>query len=162
MHIYLASSWRNQHYPSCLKGLRDAGHEVYDFRNDGKAFHWSQLDPQWERWNLTEYRTALSNPMAVDAREADEAALEECDCVVMLLPCGSSAHLELGWAIAAGKFTVVVLDGSTRPQLMYGMADVIVHSGSGLVDALHCPLCRAPYGGILEAHDMICENCQED
>ena len=33
MHIYVASSWRNTYYPEVVQALRDAGHEVYDFRN---------------------------------------------------------------------------------------------------------------------------------
>ena len=32
MHIYVASSWRNTYYPEVVQALRDAGHEVYDFR----------------------------------------------------------------------------------------------------------------------------------
>ena len=38
--IYVASSWRNREQPSVVKALREAGHEVYDFRNpapDGQA-----------------------------------------------------------------------------------------------------------------------------
>ena len=31
--IYLASSWRNERQPQAVQILRDAGHEVYDFRN---------------------------------------------------------------------------------------------------------------------------------
>ena len=31
--IYVASSWRNQYYPAVVTRLREAGHEVYDFRN---------------------------------------------------------------------------------------------------------------------------------
>ena len=31
--IYVASSWRNAFYPDVVKALREAGHEVYDFRN---------------------------------------------------------------------------------------------------------------------------------
>lgn len=33
MKIYVASSWRNTYYPSVVSALRDAGHDVYDFRN---------------------------------------------------------------------------------------------------------------------------------
>ena len=32
MHIYVASSGRNTYYPEVVQALRDAGHEVYDFR----------------------------------------------------------------------------------------------------------------------------------
>ena len=31
--IYVASSWRNVYYPEVVTRLREAGHEVYDFRN---------------------------------------------------------------------------------------------------------------------------------
>ncbi len=31
--IYVASSWRNVHYEGVVKALREAGHDVYDFRN---------------------------------------------------------------------------------------------------------------------------------
>ena len=32
MKLYIASSWRNEYYPDVVKTLREAGHEVYDFR----------------------------------------------------------------------------------------------------------------------------------
>ncbi|MCQ2145827.1 MAG: hypothetical protein MJY72_08790 [Bacteroidales bacterium] len=35
MKIYVASSWRNPHYPAVVAALRDAGFDVYDFRNPG-------------------------------------------------------------------------------------------------------------------------------
>ena len=33
MHFYVASSWKNTYYLGVVQALRDAGHEVYDFRN---------------------------------------------------------------------------------------------------------------------------------
>jgi DNA (cytosine-5)-methyltransferase 1 len=47
MKIYVASSWRNEQQPEVVKALRDAGHEVYDFRNPSetdKGFAWSDID----------------------------------------------------------------------------------------------------------------------
>ena len=35
--IYVASSWRNEYYPEVVRQLREAGHEVYDFRNPPSA-----------------------------------------------------------------------------------------------------------------------------
>jgi hypothetical protein len=35
--IYLASSWRNERQPELVRILREAGHEVYDFRNPARA-----------------------------------------------------------------------------------------------------------------------------
>ena len=42
--IYVASSWRNKYFPEVVTRLREAGHEVYDFRNPphgGAGFHWT-------------------------------------------------------------------------------------------------------------------------
>ena len=36
--IYLASSWRNPAQPAFVKHLREAGHEVYDFRTTGHGW----------------------------------------------------------------------------------------------------------------------------
>jgi hypothetical protein len=52
--IYAASSWRNQHQPWIVPLLRNAGHEVYDFRNpfNGRpGFAWSDIDPDWKAWS---------------------------------------------------------------------------------------------------------------
>ena len=49
MHLYIASSWRNTYYPEVVQALRDAGHEVYDFRNpptDNKENGYSLGAPQ--------------------------------------------------------------------------------------------------------------------
>jgi len=51
MSIYVASSWRNTHQPSVVAALREAGHDVYDFRNPrpgDHGFHWSMIDPDWK------------------------------------------------------------------------------------------------------------------
>jgi len=45
---------------------------------------------------------------------------------VLVLPCGRSAHLELGWAAGQGKRTAILLDGpQVTPELMYKMVDHI-------------------------------------
>ena len=33
MKIYVASSWRNERQPDVVQALRNAGHDVYDFRH---------------------------------------------------------------------------------------------------------------------------------
>ncbi len=52
--------------------------------------------------------------------------MEKADTFVLVLPCGRSAHLELGWAVGAGKRTAILLDGPfVQPELMYKMVDHI-------------------------------------
>ena len=45
MKFYVASSWRNQYYPETVSRLREAGFDVYDFRNPpaGEGFIWSKV-----------------------------------------------------------------------------------------------------------------------
>lgn len=53
MKIYVASSWRNKIQPLVVLALREAGHEVYDFRNPAPGntgFQWSEIDPAWQSW----------------------------------------------------------------------------------------------------------------
>lgn len=125
MKIYVASSWRNQVQPDVVFALRKAGHQVYDFRhpepgNDG--FAWRAIAPNWEAWSPAEFRTALEHPVAAAGFKLDMDALEDCDACVLVLPCGRSAHLELGWAAGARKKTIVLLAGA-EPELMYKMCD---------------------------------------
>lgn len=125
MNVYVASSWRNQAQPSVVDALRTAGHEVYDFRhpapgNDG--FSWREISPNWETWTPAQLIEALKHPVSCAGFKLDMDALKACDACVLVLPCGRSAHLELGWATGAGKKTVVLLAGA-EPELMYKMCD---------------------------------------
>lgn len=137
MRIYVASSWRNQHQQGVVAALRAAGHEVYDFKNPGpgeSGFGWSQIDPMWQAWTAEEYLAALQHPIAQHGFKRDMDALMGCDACVLVMPCGRSAHLELGWAAGAGRRTYVLLDGPSEPELMYLMNTKIV---TNVVDLLH-------------------------
>jgi hypothetical protein len=50
-------------------------------------------------------------------------ALEDCTCCVLVMPCGRSAHLELGYAVGAGKKSIILLSDG-EPELMYRMVGV--------------------------------------
>lgn len=123
MKIYVASSWRNDYQPDVVRGLREVGHEVYDFKNPREGdngFHWSEIDPAWKTWRPEVYRDALKHPIAERGFKSDFDALKWCDAVVAVQPFGRSASLELGWACGAGKFTVLLLDDG-EPELMVKM-----------------------------------------
>lgn len=129
--IYVASSWRNARQPDVVRFLRSLGHDVYDYRNPAPGEHgfsWSEIDPRWERWTPDQHVEALRHPVAVHGFNRDMTALRECDVCVLVLPCGRSAHLELGWAAGAGKTTYVLEIDPTEPDLMYAMCDWICTS----------------------------------
>lgn len=138
MKIYVASSWRNERQPAVVSELRAAGHAVYDFRHPApgcKGFAWADIDPMWQGWDAESFRRMLDHPVAKAGFTADWRAMQWADAVVLVLPCGRSAHLELGWAVGAGKQTVALLaDG--EPELMYRMVDLLAVDMHEVLEAL--------------------------
>ena len=138
MKLYVASSWRNPLQPFVVRTLRQAGHEVYDFRNPphgGNGFHWSEIDPEWESWSRETFRKSLSHPVAQDGFSSDWDGMKWADAGVLLMPCGRSAHLEAGYFVGAGKpLHILLSDG--EPELMYRMATAVHCSLAELVDGV--------------------------
>lgn len=130
MKVYVATSWRNPHQPEVVKALQGEGYDVYDFRNPApgdNGFHWSEIDPDWQQWTPEQFAEALDHPIAQAGFITDMMALEKADVCVLVMPCGRSAHLEMGYAIGTGKLTII-LSSDGEPELMYKMAGNFVHS----------------------------------
>lgn len=138
--IYLASSWRNEQQPPAVAELRAAGHEVYDFRNPPggipNGFRWSELDPDWQFWSARQYIENLKKPLAQQGFHSDFDGMKWADIGVLLLPCGRSAHLELGWMAGAGKPTIIVTNDGEEPELMALLATKVVVGMDGLIQYL--------------------------
>ncbi|AEK07523.1 hypothetical protein SEND513_79 [Mycobacterium phage Send513] len=127
-HVYVASSWRNQFQPNVVQALRAAGYAVYDFKNPNgeKGFAWSDIvDDNHDSVSTTEYLDIIAHPLADKGFQRDMNALFASDIVVLVLPCERDAHLELGWAVGAGKQTHILLDNPCKASLMYKMVDFI-------------------------------------
>lgn len=137
--IYLASSWRNEQQPALVSTLREWGHKVYDFKNPApgqEGFSWREIDPNWQRWTAAEYAAALKTPIACHGYTFDMRAMEWADTCVLLLPCGRSAHLEMGWFAGRGKRTIVMTRDGEEPELMALMCNHIVWTLNDLEAAL--------------------------
>ena len=130
MKVYVASSWRNDVYPQVLEVLRQAGHDVYDFRHQGGA--------DWNPTEITsdELFSFLNHPKVSSIFKKDMDALVESDAVVCVLPCGRSAHLELGYGIGAGKRTVLLWHDGDAPDIMHKAVDAIVFDVADIPGAL--------------------------
>ena len=129
--IYIASSWRNQYYSDVVDRLREAGHEVYDFRNPPQgtgAFHWYDVDPNYMEWSVAQYREGMKSPKAQQQFSNDIQALEWADTCVLILPCGRSAHTEAGWLAGKGKKTIVYIPEMQEAELMYMLFDLVTDS----------------------------------
>ncbi len=142
MKVYVATSWRNSVQDIIVGMLRASGHEVYDFKNpapDNNGFGWKQVGASALPWNAAEFREVLRHPIAKQGFAFDMDALQWCDVCVLVLPCGRSAHLELGWACGAGKRTyALIMDelGPHEPELMYSMLTGICVSQHELLQRL--------------------------
>jgi NTP pyrophosphatase (non-canonical NTP hydrolase) len=142
--IYVASSWRNPIQQEIVAVLREAGHEVYDFRNPApgnKGFAWSEVNPDWLQWTPEQFVSDLySGHAAVERGFAfDKSALDWADTCVLVLPCGRSAHLEAGYATGQGKQTVFYLHPDKfEPELMYLLGDGCVTTHDALLAMLAC------------------------
>jgi hypothetical protein len=131
MRIYIASSWRNRYQPEVVEELRWHGFLVYDFRHPAPGddgFHWSEIDPAWQSWTPERYRDALQHPLAQVGFAQDKLALQMADVTVLVLPCGRSAHLELGYAVGLGQRTAVLMLEPCEAELMNLLCDRVLLS----------------------------------
>jgi len=141
LKVYAASSWRNQRYDDVVRRIKAAGYIVYDFRHppNGSAFNWDQIDPNWssEQPNVKaeDLRRLLAHPVAARGFDTDWRGMLESDVCVLILPCGSSAHLEAGYMKGLGK-TVLILFEEGRPELTYKLADDLCSDVSELLTRL--------------------------
>ena len=58
-----------------VKKLREYGHEVYDFRNpphNHGAFMWKDVDPDFDKWTVNEYKQGLQHPSSERVVLADD------------------------------------------------------------------------------------------
>lgn len=65
---------------------------------------------------------ALKRPAAVNVFEFDKKHLEHAAAVLLVLPAGKSAHLELGWCLGKGKPGYILVDDPERWDVMYQFA----------------------------------------
>ena len=143
--IYVASSWRNPIQQEIVRVLREAGHEVYDFRNPApgnKGFAWSEVNPDWLKWTPEQFVIDLysGHPAVVRGFAFDKNALDWSDTCVLVLPCGRSAHLEAGYAAGQGKRTIFYLHPDKfEPELMYLLGHGCVTNHADLLASLSTP-----------------------
>lgn len=108
--IYLVGSLRNPQVPIVAGQLRAAGYEVFDdWYSPGE-----QTDEKWQAYEKARgrgYKAALAGAHAQNVFTFDKVHLEGADVVVLLLPAGKSAHLELGWCLGKGKPGFILMNG---------------------------------------------------
>lgn len=128
--IYIASSWKNPIHIAVVAACQAAGLDVYDFRHprpNDTGFAWQQVG-MTDPCTIDAYLKGIEHPIALAGFASDFEAMRESDTFVLVLPCGRSAHLELGWAVGQGKRTAILLEEEVTPELMYRMVDYLAPS----------------------------------
>ena len=128
MRVYLIGSLRNPAIPTIAARLRDVGVEVFD--------DWFAAGPDaddiWRDYEKARGRTytqALEDGWhASHVWEFDKGHLDSADAGVLVLPCGRSGHLELGYLIGQKKPGYILLDNPDRWDIMYLFARRVLTS----------------------------------
>ena len=128
MKVYIASSWKNQTAVIALaEYLERYGFEVDAFcRSSDKryVFHWSELVDEEDELANYDAIEMLADPRTQRAFKEDRKWLDWSDCVIMLMPCGRSSHMEAGYAKGQGKLLYIYGDFPKGEfDVMYGFAD---------------------------------------
>jgi len=125
--IYIASSWKNEMVCRVMADLlRNEGHEVDCFCDPSSGryvFHWTELVQRQE--DLAKYDAIefLADPRTQRAFAEDRSWLDWADTVLLMLPCGRSAHLEAGYGKGCGKRLFIYGDFLKGEfDVMYGFA----------------------------------------
>lgn len=129
MKIYIASSWKNAEMAySVAIYLRDKGFKVDAFMDDLKGryvFNWREIIGEKYKLNAI---TFLEDKRSQRAFREDKKWLDWCDCCVLVLPAGNSAHLEAGYIKGQSKeFVIYAPLGFPQGEfdVMYGFADLM-------------------------------------
>jgi len=109
------------------KWLREDGHKVDCFCDPSSGryvFHWSEFVEKEEDLKNYDAISFIHDERTQRAFREDKGYIDWCDAVVMIHPCGKSAHLEAGYAKGSGK--LLYMWGSFPKgefDVMYGFAD---------------------------------------
>lgn len=134
--VYIGGSLANPEIIRITKVVQEAGHDPFSswFTPGPEADeHWRD----YEKALGYSYREALRRPAAQNIFHFDKRHIDASDIFVMVMPCGKSAHLELGYAVGQGLKTIVYMpEEPERFDVMMAFADSIVYGDEELIKAL--------------------------
>ncbi len=128
MKIYIATSWKMETIARPIADiLRKDGHQVDCFCDPSSGryvFHWSEFVEKEEDLKNYDAISFLYDARTQRAFVEDKRWLDWAEAVVMIVPCGRSAHLEAGYAKGRGK-PLFIWGKFPKGEfdVMYGFAD---------------------------------------
>ena len=127
---------RNPAIPVLAQNIRALGLEVFDdWFSPGP-----EADEYWQKYEKDRgrtYKESLAGYHAKTVFAFDHHHLSRASTVVLVMPAGRSAHLELGWAVGKGKKGFVLFDKEPeRYDIMYQFATDIFFNEKDLLNVL--------------------------
>ena len=135
MKIYLAGSLRNREYitTTAVELQTQLGCEVFA---DWAATS-ADADDNWKRYEQSRgfsYVEALKRPAAQNVYLFDKSHIDQSDVMIVAMPAGKSAFLELGYHLGKGKPGYILLEpNSDRWDVMFNFATGVHDKLSTLV-----------------------------
>jgi hypothetical protein len=84
------------------------------------------------------YIDAMASPAVENIWQFDKLWLDRSDAAVLVMPCGKSGHLELGYAIGKGKPAYILFDEAPeRIDVMHRYATGLCFSMEALIEVLN-------------------------
>lgn len=139
--VYVIGALKNPRVPEIGIALRAEGFDAFDeWHTPGP-----HADENWQAYEAKRGRTyaeALRGRSAQNAFLFDRAYLDLADAVVLVMPAGKSAMLELGYACGRGKPAFILLDGADpeRYDIMPAFATAVVRDFAELLPLLPRPV----------------------
>jgi hypothetical protein len=137
--LYIAGSLRNPRIPLVANEIRRSFNwlEVFD---DWFAVG-PEADDHWRAYEMAKgscYMQALGGYTAQHIFQFDKKHLDESDGLLLVLPAGKSAHLELGYMVGRGKWTGILLEDKDpeRWDVMYQFSDYLFSEVSEVIDQI--------------------------
>ena len=105
-----------------IAGIRDKGKTCYDFTDKPADPDNPEASFEKQMANLESHKDFLNDPVHRYHYERDLAGLKNADTVILLLPAGTSTHIEAGIAFGLGK-KIVLIGKPEKPETLYFIFD---------------------------------------
>ena len=125
--LYIGGSLRNPQVLTIAQSLKEAQGEYLSVFADWMCAG-PHADDAWRDYEKAlgySYIQALDRPAARNVFDFDKKHLDAADAFLLVLPCGRSAHMELGYMVGRGKKTCILIDDPERWDIMYQFADLV-------------------------------------
>ncbi|MEZ4525611.1 MAG: hypothetical protein R2941_06790 [Desulfobacterales bacterium] len=103
---------------SLIAAIRSKGKTCYDFTAKPADPHHPDAPFAEQMKVLESHPDFLNDPVHLSHYEKDLAGLRNANAIVMLLPAGTSAHMEAGIAFGLGK-KLILIGRPAKPETLY-------------------------------------------